>query len=183
MITLFAGAVYLDLPATLLTQNVDESKIFKALPCPPPPLSYPDTKLIEQAANLLIKAKKPLVIIGKGERMDLAESFYLTIFFLFFFFLTLFLYAGAAYARAEGSVREFIYSTNVPFLPTPMGKGVVPDTDERCVSSARTLALLHSDVILLLGARLNWMLHFGRPPRFQSNVKVIQVNRSRFLMM
>ncbi|KAM0735387.1 2-hydroxyacyl-CoA lyase 1 [Formica fusca] len=142
------GAVYLDLPATLLTQNVDESKIFKALPCSPPPLSYPDTKLIEQAANLLIRAKKPLVIVGKG----------------------------AAYARAEDSVREFIYSTNVPFLPTPMGKGVVPDTDERCVSSARTLALLQSDVILLLGARLNWMLHFGRPPRFQSDVKVIQID-------
>ncbi|XP_070168725.1 2-hydroxyacyl-CoA lyase 1 isoform X1 [Polyergus mexicanus] len=142
------GAIYLDLPATLLTQNVDESKIFKALPCSLPPLSYPDTKLIEQAANLLIRAKKPLVIVGKG----------------------------AAYARAEDPVREFIYSTNVPFLPTPMGKGVVPDTDERCVSSARTLALLQSDVILLLGARLNWMLHFGRPPRFQSDVKVIQID-------
>lgn len=57
----------------------------------------------------------------------------------------------------------------------PMGKGVVPDTDERCVSSARTYALQQSDVILLLGARLNWMLHFGKPPRFQPDVKVIQV--------
>lgn len=142
------GAVYLDLPATLLTQNADESKIFKALPCSPPPLSYPDAKLIERAANLLIRAKKPLVIVGKG----------------------------AAYGRAEDPVREFIYSTNVPFLPTPMGKGVVPDTDERCVSSARTFALQHSDVILLLGARLNWMLHFGRPPRFQSAAKVIQID-------
>lgn len=91
----------------------------------------------------------------------------------------LFLYAGVAYSRAEGPVRELVFSTNVPFLPTPMGKGVVPDTDERCVSSARTLALQHSDVILLLGARLNWMLHFGRPPRFQSDVKVIQVNHRR----
>lgn len=89
---LFAGAVYLDLPATLLTQNVDESKIFKALPCSPPPLSYPDTKLIEQAANLLIKAKKPLVIVGKGKHMDLAESFYLIIFFLFSFFSLHFFY-------------------------------------------------------------------------------------------
>ncbi|KMQ93996.1 2-hydroxyacyl- lyase 1-like protein [Lasius niger] len=142
------GAVYLDLPATLLTQNVDESRIFKALPCSPPPLSYPDAKLIEQAANLLIRAKKPLVIVGKG----------------------------AAYGRAEDPVREFIYSANVPFLPTPMGKGVVPDTDERCVSSARTFALQHSDVILLLGARLNWMLHFGRSPRFQNDVKVIQID-------
>ncbi|EFN63107.1 2-hydroxyacyl-CoA lyase 1 [Camponotus floridanus] len=142
------GAVYLDLPATLLTQDVDESKIFKALPCPPPPLSYPDAILIEQAAILLIRAKKPLVIVGKG----------------------------AAYGRAEGPVRELISSTNVPFLPTPMGKGVVPDTDEHCVSSARTFALQHSDVILLLGARLNWMLHFGRSPRFQSDVKIIQID-------
>lgn len=56
-----------------------------------------------------------------------------------------------------------------------MGKGVVSDTDEHCISSARTAALLHADVILLLGARLNWMLHFGRPPRFQNDVKIIQV--------
>ncbi|KYN13585.1 2-hydroxyacyl-CoA lyase 1 [Trachymyrmex cornetzi] len=142
------GAAYLDLPATLLTQNVDESKIAKVLCCPSPSLLYPDAKLIERAANLLIKAKKPLVIVGKG----------------------------AAYGRAEDPVRELIYSTDLPFLPTPMGKGVVPDEDERCVSSARTYALLHSDVILLLGARLNWMLHFGRPPRFQNNVKVIQID-------
>ncbi|XP_011343689.2 2-hydroxyacyl-CoA lyase 1 isoform X3 [Ooceraea biroi] len=142
------GAVYLDLPATLLTQSVDESKIIKVSPCPSPPLSYPDERLIEQAANLLIKAKRPLVIVGKG----------------------------AAYGRAEVPARDLVYSTDVPFLPTPMGKGVVPDTDERCVSSARTYALLHSDVVLLLGARLNWMLHFGRPPRFQSNVRVIQID-------
>lgn len=94
--------------------------------------------------------------------------------FLYFIFL------GAAYSQAEDVIRQLIYSTNMPFLPTPMGKGVVPDSDKRCVSSARTYALQHSDVILLLGARLNWMLHFGRPPRFQSNVKVIQVPNAYF---
>lgn len=85
-------------------------------------------------------------------------------------------HTGAAYGRAENPVRELIYSTDLPFLPTPMGKGVVSDTDKCCVSSARTYALQNSDVILLLGARLNWMLHFGRSPRFQNDVKVIQVN-------
>lgn len=83
---------------------------------------------------------------------------------------------GAAYGRAENEIRSLVFATDIPFLPTPMGKGVVADTDERCVSSARTFALQQSDVILLLGARLNWMLHFGRPPRFQANVKVIQVS-------
>ncbi|XP_032691175.1 2-hydroxyacyl-CoA lyase 1 [Odontomachus brunneus] len=142
------GAAYLDLPATLLTQNVEDDKIMKIAPCPPPPLTYPDMRLIKEAVDVLTAAKKPLVIVGKG----------------------------AAYGRAEVAVRELIYSTGAPFLPTPMGKGVVPDTDERCVSSARTAALLQSDVVLLLGARLNWMLHFGRPPRFHKAVKVIQID-------
>lgn len=84
-------------------------------------------------------------------------------------------FSGAAYAQSETSMRELINSTDLPFLATPMGKGVVPDTDERSVASARTLALQKSDVILLLGARLNWMLHFGRPPRFRPDVKIIQV--------
>lgn len=63
-----------------------------------------------------------------------------------------------------------------------MGKGVVPDEDQHCVSSARTAALLQSDVVLLLGARLNWMLHFGRTPRYQPDVKFIQV-RMRFFFL
>lgn len=142
------GAAYLDFPATILNQSVDEEKILRVAVCPPPPLIFPDRQLVEQAANLLMRARKPLLIIGKG----------------------------AAYCRAENEVRSLVYSTNIPFLPMPMGKGVVPDTDERCLSSARTFALQQSDVILLLGARLNWMLHFGQSPRFQSGVKVIQID-------
>lgn len=142
------GATYLDLPATILKQTVDESKISLVLPCPEPPIIFPDSRLVEKAADLLMHSEKPLIIVGKG----------------------------AAYGRAELAVQNLVHLTGLPFLPTPMGKGVVPDTDPCCVSSARTYALQQSDVILLLGARLNWMLHFGRPPRFQNNVKVIQVD-------
>ncbi|XP_023290088.1 2-hydroxyacyl-CoA lyase 1 isoform X2 [Orussus abietinus] len=142
------GAVYLDLPATLLTQKVEEDQIGIAAPCPSPPIIHPQLKLVETAAKLLLQSRRPLVIIGKG----------------------------AAYARAEKQIRELIGCTELPFLPTPMGKGVVPDTDESCVSSARTFALQQSDVILLLGARLNWMLHFGRAPRYRNDVKIIQVD-------
>ncbi|XP_033342295.1 2-hydroxyacyl-CoA lyase isoform X2 [Megalopta genalis] len=142
------GVAYLDLPATILNQTADEGKIYKANRCPPPPLIFPDHRLLQEAADLLMRARKPLLIVGKG----------------------------AAYGRAEKEICSLVYSTGIPFLPTPMGKGVVPDTNERCVSSARTFALQQSDVILLLGARLNWMLHFGKPPRFQPDVKVIQVD-------
>lgn len=142
------GVAYLDLPATLLTQNVDEAKIYNVHQCPPPPKIYPDLQLIEQAARLIMEAKRPLIIVGKG----------------------------AAYGRAEGEIRDLVSTTGIPFLPTPMGKGVIPDRDKRCVSSARTYALQQCDVVLLLGARLNWMLHFGQPPRYQPNVKIIQVD-------
>lgn len=70
---------------------------------------------------------------------------------------------------------DLVNSTGLPFLPTPMGKGVVPDSHPLSVATARTNALLGADTILLLGARLNWMLHFGKPPRFNKDVSIVQV--------
>ncbi|XP_066992518.2 2-hydroxyacyl-CoA lyase 1 isoform X2 [Anabrus simplex] len=142
------GASYLDLPANILVQRVSSDKVASVNPCPEPPLAFPDPALIQQAAQLLMKAKKPLIIVGKG----------------------------AAYGRAEEAVRHLVQVSSLPVLPTPMGKGVVSDNDVHCVSPARTAALQYADTILLLGARLNWMLHFGRPPRFDPNVNIIQVD-------
>lgn len=64
---MFSGVAYLDFPATILTQSVDEEKIYQVAPCPPPPLIFPDQRLVEEAANLLTRAKKPLLIVGKGD--------------------------------------------------------------------------------------------------------------------
>lgn len=146
------GAAYLDLPGNILQCKVLESSVLQrtATGGAPTPKCFPDESKIAEAINLLRNAKRPLVIVGKG----------------------------AAYAGAENELRQFITKTNLPFLPTPMGKGVVPDDDPHCIAPARTLALQKADVILLLGARLNWMLHFGRPPRFDADVKIIQVDLS-----
>ncbi|XP_026321187.1 2-hydroxyacyl-CoA lyase 1 isoform X2 [Hyposmocoma kahamanoa] len=143
------GVAYLDVPATLLTAEADEDKVPLEYYNPEPvKLGHPDPALVAQAAYVLAKAQRPLVIVGKG----------------------------AAYGRAEQAVTKLVETTNLPFLPTPMGKGVVADESPLCVSSARTQALLQADVILLLGARLNWMLHFGQAPRFDKDVKIIQVD-------
>lgn len=142
------GVSYLDFPGNLLQQLASEDLIPTHYACPDAPKAFPNPKLISQAVHLLTTAKNPLVIVGKG----------------------------AAYATAEKEVNELIKMANLPFLATPMGKGVVPDTASECVASARTFALLNADVILLLGARLNWMLHFGKPPRFAPNVKIIQID-------
>nr|XP_049705424.1 2-hydroxyacyl-CoA lyase 1 isoform X1 [Helicoverpa armigera] len=143
------GVSYLDMPGTLLMAEADEDKVpMDFYNAEPVSLAHPNPALVAQAAELLSKAERPLVIVGKG----------------------------AAHARAEESISKLVENTKLPFLPTPMGKGVVPDESEYCVSTARTQALLKADVILLLGARLNWMLHFGQQPRFAPDVKVIQVD-------
>ncbi|XP_026725691.1 2-hydroxyacyl-CoA lyase 1 isoform X2 [Trichoplusia ni] len=145
------GVSYLDMPGTLLLAEADEDKVpLDFYNAEPVALGHPNPVLVSQAAALLAAAQRPLVIVGKG----------------------------AAHARAEDAVRKLVDTTKLPFLPTPMGKGVVADESEFCVSTARTQALLKADVILLLGARLNWMLHFGQTPRFAPDVKVIQVDIS-----
>ncbi|XP_042882055.1 2-hydroxyacyl-CoA lyase 1-like [Penaeus japonicus] len=142
------GAAYLDFPGNLLNEKISESSVqpFPRTQNPPVSLACPEN--VSEAVALLVGAKRPLVVVGKG----------------------------AAYARAEDQVRALVEKTGLPFLPTPMGKGVVADDHPQCVAAARSRALLEADVILLLGARLNWMLHFGRSPRFAPGVKFIHVD-------
>ncbi|KAJ1806370.1 hypothetical protein LPJ75_005069, partial [Coemansia sp. RSA 2598] len=139
------GATYVDLPADYIQGTVEPSKVAIA-PAVRPTFAQANPEDIKHAANVLMSAKSPLIIVGKG----------------------------AAYARAEDEIREFIEKYQAPFLPTPMGKGVVPDSHKRNASSARSGALKGADVILLLGARVNWILHFGK--RFNPEAKIIQVD-------
>src|SRR4030095_16315714 len=85
---------------------------------------------------------------------------------------------GMAYSRAEDEVRAFIERTQLPFLASPMGKGVMPDTPPPSGRAARSHALQNADVVFLMGARLNWIMHFGLPPRFSKDVRIIQLDIS-----
>jgi 2-hydroxyacyl-CoA lyase 1 len=142
------GAAYLDLPNDLIVDRVEEDRVGWKPRCADPPRTQADPAAVLRALELLRGAQRPLVIVGKG----------------------------AAYARAEREVRDFIDTTGLPFLPSPMAKGVVPDDHRLSVASARSDALKSADVVLLLGARLNWILHFGLPPRFRDDVKLIQLD-------
>ena len=106
------------------------------------------TENIEAALDAIESAERPLVIVGKG----------------------------MAWSLAEEEVREFIERTQLPFLASPMGKGVIPDDHALSVGAARTLALQQADVVVLMGARFNWIMHFGLPPRFAKDVRVVQLD-------
>ena len=142
------GAAYLDFPDDFLSAEVEEGEVEIPERCPEPSRVQAASADVQRAIDVLRKAERPLVIIGKG----------------------------AAYSRAEAEVRAFIESTQLPFLSSPMGKGVVDDEHALSVAPARGLALQDADVVVLLGARLNWIMHFGLPPRFDENVKTIQVD-------
>ncbi|XP_016075213.1 PREDICTED: 2-hydroxyacyl-CoA lyase 1 isoform X2 [Miniopterus natalensis] len=142
------GACYVDIPADFVNLQVNVNSIKYVECCLPPPVSMAEISAIQKAASVIRNAKQPLLIIGKG----------------------------AAYAHAEEGLRKLVEQCKLPFLPTPMGKGVIPDNHPNCVAAARSRALQLADVIVLFGARLNWILHFGLPPRYQPGVKFIQVD-------
>jgi 2-hydroxyacyl-CoA lyase 1 len=144
------GATYLDMPDDIIKGEVDEDKLSVPPKCPEPPRMQAMTEDIEKALAALQAAEKPLVIVGKG----------------------------MAWSRAEEEVRDFIERTRLPFLASPMGKGVLDDNHPLSVGAARSLALKEADVIFVMGARLNWIMHYGQEPRFKKNVRIIQLDIS-----
>jgi len=130
------GGVYLDLPAKLFAQTMSAEAGKKSLikVVDPAPRQIPAPDSVKRALDLLRGAKKPLILLGKG----------------------------AAYAQADADVRALVEKTGIPYLPMSMAKGLLPDTHSQSASAARSYVLQEADVVLLVGARLNWLLSHGK---------------------
>ncbi|ACI93663.1 oxalyl-CoA decarboxylase [Afipia carboxidovorans OM5] len=130
------GGVYLDLPAKFFSQVMSAEEGAKSLVkvIDPAPEQIPGPAAVKRALDVLKGAKRPLIVLGKG----------------------------AAYAQADEVIREFVEKTGIPFLPMSMAKGILPDTHPQSAGAARSTVLKESDVVLLVGARLNWLLSHGK---------------------
>jgi oxalyl-CoA decarboxylase len=130
------GGVYLDLPAKLLSQVIDVEAGAKSLVkvIDPAPAQLPAPPAVQRALDLLKSAERPLIILGKG----------------------------AAYAQADKEIRALVEKTGIPYVPMSMAKGLLPDTHPQSAGAARSTVLKDSDVVLLVGARLNWLLSHGK---------------------
>ena len=130
------GGVYLDLPGRLFPQAMDAEAGRKSLikVVDPAPRQIPAPDAVQRALALLKGAKRPLIILGKG----------------------------AAYAQADADIRALVERTGVPYLPMSMAKGLLPDAHQQCASAARSFVLPEADVVMLVGARLNWLLAHGK---------------------
>jgi len=130
------GGVYLDLPAKLFAQTMDavagQNSLVKVVDAAPRQLPAPES--VTRALDVLKSAKKPLIILGKG----------------------------AAYAQVDQTIKEFVEKSGVPYLAMSMAKGLLPDDHPQSAGAARSLVLKEADVVMLIGARLNWLLSHGK---------------------
>jgi oxalyl-CoA decarboxylase len=145
------GGVYLDLPAKLFAQVIDAEAGAKSLVkvVDAAPAQIPAPTAVKRALDVLKSAKRPLIILGKG----------------------------AAYAQADEDIRAFVEKSGIPFLQMSMAKGLLPDVHQQSAGAARSLVLKDSDVVMLIGARLNWLLSHGKGKAWGSAPKTfIQID-------
>ncbi len=145
------GGVYLDLPAKLFGQVMDaalgQKSLVKVIDGAPAQIPAPEA--LKRALDMLKSAKRPLIILGKG----------------------------AAYAQADDAIRALVEKSGAPFLPMSMAKGLLPDTHPQCAGAARSTVLKDSDVVMLIGARLNWLLSHGKGKAWgEAPKKFIQID-------
>ncbi|OSC27044.1 oxalyl-CoA decarboxylase [Mycobacterium vulneris] len=144
------GGVYLDIPGEILGQAMDAAAaagtVWRVIDPAPPQLPAPDA--IDRALGVLAQAQRPLIVLGKG----------------------------AAYAQADNVIRKFVEATGIPFLPMSMAKGLLPDSHPQSAAAARSLAISRADAVLLVGARLNWLLGQGDSPPWSPKAKFLQVD-------
>lgn len=132
------GGVYLDLPAKLLAQSLDAERGKKSIVrvVDPAPRQLPAPEAVERALEVLKGAKRPLILLGKG----------------------------AAYSQADQEIRALVEKSGIPYLPMSMAKGLLPDNHPQSAGAARSFVLAEADVVILIGARLNWLLSHGKGP-------------------
>jgi oxalyl-CoA decarboxylase len=144
------GGVYLDIPGAVLAQAIEVKAAADTVwqVVDPDPAQLPSPTAVDRALELLAAARRPLIVLGKG----------------------------AAYAQADNAIRAFVETTGMPYLPMSMAKGLLPDTHPQSVAAARSLALSRADVVMLVGARLNWLLGHGGSPPWSADTKFIQID-------
>ncbi|WP_289859176.1 oxalyl-CoA decarboxylase [uncultured Muribaculum sp.] len=143
------GGAYLDITTPCLgaiMNMADAEKLFYK-PVDLVPAMVPSEESVKRAVELISSAKKPVFLIGKG----------------------------AAYAQVENKVKQLVESTGIPFYPMSMAKGLMPDNHPLSAISCRSTIMQQADVVVLIGARLNWLLSRGHG-KWNFDTKFVQLD-------
>ena len=142
------GPVYLDLPGDVLGEKIEEESVVYSGPWRPAPRTLGDPVAIREAIALLARAERPVVLAG----------------------------SGVWWSDGARALQDFIEATGIPFYTTPISRGLIPEDHALAFLNARSKAFTEADVVLAVGTRFNWVIQFGRPPRFAADMKVIHVD-------
>jgi acetolactate synthase-1/2/3 large subunit len=142
------GPVYLDLPGDVLGEKVEEEKIVYPAAWRPAPRTLGDPNAVREAIALLGRAERPVIIAG----------------------------SGVWWSDGAAALQAFVESAGIPFYTTPISRGLVPEDHALAFLNARSTAFSEADVVLVVGTRFNWVIQFGRPPRFAADLRVIHVD-------
>ena len=142
------GPVFLDLPGDVLGEVVEESSVPMPAHWRPAPRAHGDPAAISEAIALLSRAERPLIVAG----------------------------SGVWWSDAGAALQAFVEAAGIPFYTTPLSRGSIPEDHDLAFLFARARAFSEADVVLNVGTRFNYVIQFGRPPRWAADVKVIQVD-------
>jgi thiamine pyrophosphate-dependent acetolactate synthase large subunit-like protein len=144
------GPVYLDMPGDVLYRQVEEDEVIYPDADPAAFRVRPrgDPALVDDALRLLARAERPLLLTG----------------------------SGILWSAAETELQQFAEQVGIPFYTTPQGRGVLPDDHALSFPAARATAFRESDLILVIGTRINYVIGHLAPPRFNAAAKLIQVD-------
>ena len=141
------GGVYLDFPGQFVRRRIEEETVALRESTPDISVPHPDPRIVEAIASMLAMAQRPLILVGKG----------------------------AAWADATAALTRLV-NMGIPYVASPMGRGVIAADNPMCMNAARSAALAGADVVLMAGGRFNWIFQFGRAPRFAADVRLAQVD-------
>lgn len=141
------GGVYLDFPGQFVRRRLEEDSVRIRTDAPVVSVPHPDPRLVDEIAAMLATAQRPLVLVGKG----------------------------AAWSDATEPLTR-LANLGIPYVASPMGRGVIPDDNPMCMNAARSSALAGADAVLMVGGRFNWIFQFGRAPRFAADVRLAQID-------
>lgn len=143
------GGVYIDMTTPALGQVMnreDAEKLFYT-PVDLYTPTAPSPEAVDRAVEIITSAKRPAILFGKG----------------------------AAYAQADDKIKTLVEKYNIPYLPMSMAKGLMPDDGPLSALSCRSTIMEKADVVIVMGARLNWMLSFGKG-KWNPDIKFVQLD-------
>jgi thiamine pyrophosphate-dependent acetolactate synthase large subunit-like protein len=142
------GPVYVDMPGDILGEKIEDDAVRYPAAWKAAPRTLGDPGAIKEAIALLARAERPIIVAG----------------------------SGVWWSDGAAALRAFVDATGIPFWTKPISRGLIPEDHALSFLNARSAAFTETDCVLAVGTRFDWMIQFGRPPRFSADMKVIHVD-------